>query len=63
MGLLSTEFNTLQDLFLDRLKDIYDAEKRICDALPDMIDSAKCQDLKNAMKSHLHDSVGHCTRD
>ena len=62
MGLLSTEYNTLQELFVDEVKDIYDAEKRICEALPDMIESAHCHHLKEAFQSHLQETQGHCAR-
>jgi hypothetical protein len=37
MALLSTEIETMDDLFVHRLKDIYYVEKRIVDALPKMI--------------------------
>ena len=40
--------NTLDDLFLDELKDIYDSEKRIVKALPKMAKSASTEELREA---------------
>lgn len=62
MRLLSLTFNTLQELFMHELKDIYDAENRICDALPKMVDAANSTDLKNAFRQHLNESQTHITR-
>ena len=62
MGLLSSEYNTLNELFFDELKDIYDAEKRLCDALPKMAESAHNADLKNAFNEHLRETEMHCSR-
>ena len=40
MGLFtSTEFNSLDDLFVNQLADLYDAEKRLTDALPKMAEA------------------------
>ena len=43
---------TLQDLFLDTLKDIYFAEKKILTALPKMAKAAQSEDLKAAFTKH-----------
>jgi len=43
---------TLQDLFLDTLKDIYFAEKKILTALPKMAKAAQSEDLKAAFEKH-----------
>ena len=50
---------TLQDLFLDELADMYDAEQRIVKALPKMAEAATCTDLKAAMEKHLKETEGH----
>ena len=50
---------TLQDLFLDELADMYDAEQRIVKALPKMAEAATCTDLKAAMEKHLKETQGH----
>lgn len=53
---------TLQDLFLDELADMYDAEKRIVIALPKMAKAATCNDLKGAIEKHLQETKGHVVR-
>lgn len=50
---------TLEDLFLDELADMYDAEQRIVKALPKMAKAATCDDLKAAIQSHLKETEGH----
>jgi ferritin-like metal-binding protein YciE len=51
--------NTLQDLFLDEVADMYDAERRIVKALPKMAKAATCDKLKKAILSHLKETEGH----
>jgi ferritin-like metal-binding protein YciE len=53
---------TLNDLFLDELQDMYDAEQRIVRALPKMVKAATCSHLKEAFQSHLEETEGHVTR-
>jgi ferritin-like metal-binding protein YciE len=54
MGLfMSKELNSLDDLFLDQLKDLYDAEHRIIEALPLMAEAAHSSALKEAFIHHL----------
>jgi ferritin-like metal-binding protein YciE len=63
MGLLSSnEFNNLNDLFLNQLEDLYDAEIRLTEALPKMADAATSQELKGAFKHHLEQTRGHARR-
>lgn len=50
---------TLQDLFLDELADIYDAERRTAKALPRMAKAATCDDLKGVLLSHLEETEGY----
>jgi ferritin-like metal-binding protein YciE len=44
---------TMQDLYIDQLRDLYDAERQIIKALPKMIRSASSEDLKQALEEHL----------
>jgi ferritin-like metal-binding protein YciE len=53
---------TLRTLFLAELADIYDAEKRICKALPKMAKAATCDDLKAAFTCHLEETKGHVAK-
>lgn len=50
---------TLQDLFLNELADIYDAERRIAKALPKMAKAATNPALKKAFELHLKQTEGH----
>lgn len=50
---------TLQDLFLNELEDIYDAEQRIAKALPKMAKAATSTPLKKAFEVHLKQPEGH----
>ncbi|MEO6004576.1 MAG: ferritin-like domain-containing protein [Opitutus sp.] len=50
---------TLEDLFLDELQDIYDAEHRISKALPKMAKAATDIELKAAFTAHLTETRGH----
>lgn len=54
--------DTLRDLFIDELKDTYDAEHRITKALPKMIKSAQSDELVSAFKGHLAQTQEHITR-
>jgi len=57
MGIFtSQEFNSLDELFIDQLQDIYDAEHRITEALPKMADTAHSPQLATAFKSHLQET-------
>ena len=53
MQLMKTELNNLEELFWDQVKDIYDAEHRIIEALPKMADAASDPQLKTAFQEHL----------
>jgi ferritin-like metal-binding protein YciE len=56
------EEKTLDDLFLDTLKDIYYAEKQIVKTLPKMAKAAQSPDLKAGFEKHLMESEGHVER-
>jgi ferritin-like metal-binding protein YciE len=62
MGLLSQEFNNLNDLLVHELKDLYDAEQRLTQALPEMAEAAHSQELKQAFLSHLAQTKTHVSR-
>ena len=53
---------TLNDLFLDTLKDIYFAEKKILTALPKMAKAAQSADLKTAFEKHEGETEGQVAR-
>jgi ferritin-like metal-binding protein YciE len=53
---------SIEDLFLDELKDLYSAEKQITKALPKLVKAASTQDLSEAFDSHLQETKGHVER-
>jgi ferritin-like metal-binding protein YciE len=53
---------TLEDLFLDTLKDIYFAEKQILKALPKMAKAAEDSQLKAGFEEHREQTEGHVER-
>ncbi|MEX0653163.1 MAG: ferritin-like domain-containing protein [Phycisphaeraceae bacterium] len=62
MGLLSSEFRTMDDLFVQQLEDIYDAETRLVSALGKMADAATAPDLKQAFEEHQRQTEGQVSR-
>lgn len=52
----------LSDLFLDTLKDIYFAEKKIMSALPKMAKAAQSAKLRAAFEKHLGETEGQVER-
>jgi ferritin-like metal-binding protein YciE len=53
---------TLQELFVDELKDLYSAEKQIVRALPKIAKATTSEELKAALLEHLEETKGHVTR-
>lgn len=58
----STHFDSLETLFLDQLKDLYDAEQRLTKALPAMEKAANHQSLKSAFRQHLQETQNQIRR-
>jgi ferritin-like metal-binding protein YciE len=56
------EMETLRDLFVHGLKDLYSAENQIIKALPKMIKSATSEELKEAFQTHLEQTKGQVER-
>ncbi len=62
MSLFSPTFNTLRDLYINELRDLYSAETQLIDALPVMAEAATSPELKLAFTSHLEETRGHAER-
>jgi ferritin-like metal-binding protein YciE len=62
MGLFSKDIQTMDDLFLHTLHDIYYAENKIVNSLPEMIDKASSSELKSGLTAHLGETKGHVDR-
>ena len=58
----SLEFNSLNDLFVNQIEDLYDAENRLTKALPKMAEAANSNQLKQAFQQHLTETQGHVSR-
>ena len=56
------KLNSLRELYMEQLRDVYDGEHQIIKALPKMIEKASSQDLKDALKEHLETTKQHATR-
>jgi ferritin-like metal-binding protein YciE len=44
---------TFERVYRDELQDLYDAERQIVEALPEMIEAASSEELKSAFEDHL----------
>lgn len=53
---------TLQELYVEELKDLYSAESQILKALPKMEKAATSKELKAAFRQHLEQTKGHAAR-
>jgi ferritin-like metal-binding protein YciE len=62
MRLTSLKLNSLRDLLVEELRDLYNAEQQLVEALPKMADAAKAPDLKSAFKHHLEQTRQHASR-
>jgi len=58
----SAQLNSLDDLLLDQLQDLYDAEQRLVQALPKMAAAAHQRSLKEAFQHHLRETQGQVKR-
>jgi len=64
MGLFSSSaaLNSFDDLFVEQLQDLYDAEQRLTKALPKMAAAAHNPALKSAFEEHLRQTENHVSR-
>lgn len=53
---------TIEDLFVEELKDLYSAEKQITKALPKIANAVSYQGLRAALENHLKETNGHVER-
>src|SRR4029453_16805262 len=62
MGLFTKDIETMDDLLLHGLQDIYYAENQIIKALPKLIEKATNRDLAKGLKDHLGETDGQVAR-
>lgn len=56
------KLQTLQDLFVHELKDLYSAENQLIKALPKMAKAATNDELRAGFEEHLEETKNHVTR-
>lgn len=56
------KLKTLHDLYVDELKDLYNAENQLLKALPKMAKAASDPQLAQAFTDHLEETAGHVDR-
>jgi ferritin-like metal-binding protein YciE len=52
----------LKELYIDELRDLYDAENRLVKALPEMAKNAESDELRAGFEEHLEQTKGHVDR-
>lgn len=56
------KINTLQDLYVEELRDIYNAENQLVKALPKVAQAANSDELRSAVEDHLDQTREHIER-
>jgi ferritin-like metal-binding protein YciE len=56
------KLDTLQKLYTNELRDLYNAESQLLKALPKMEKAASSEELKNAFEKHLEQTKSHVER-
>ena len=54
--------NSLRELFVEELRDLYDAENQLIKALPKMAEGSSSPELREAFEEHLEQTRNHATR-
>lgn len=53
---------TIRDLLVQEMQDLYDAERQLVKALPKMVKAAASEELSEAFENHLEQTRGHVER-
>lgn len=56
------KLSTLNELYIQELKDLYSAENQIVKALPSMVEAATSPELKSGFSDHLNQTKQHIVR-
>jgi len=56
------KLNTLEQLYISELRDLYSAENQLLKALPKMAKAASSPELQDAFEKHLEQTKGHVER-
>src|SRR5579859_6989783 len=61
-GRNTVEINSLRELYVEQLRDLYDAENQLIKALPKMAKEASSDELRQAVEEHLEQTRGQAER-
>lgn len=56
------KLSTMEELFLDEIRDLYDAERQLTRALPEMAGAASSDELRDVFEEHLEQTHNHIQR-
>ena len=56
------KLNSLKDLYVEQLKDLYSAENQLIKALPKMVEAASSDELRTSIEEHLEKTKQHAAR-
>src|SRR5689334_6488528 len=56
------KLDTLKKLYVEELRDVYNAEQQLVKALPKMAKGASSDELREALETHLDETKGHVER-
>jgi ferritin-like metal-binding protein YciE len=59
---MPSTISTVEDLLVDQIRDLYDAEKQLVRALPKMAKAASSDELRQAIEDHLAETTNQVTR-
>ena len=62
MRFTSLKLDSLRDLLIEELRDLYSAETQLVEALPKMAEAASSQELRLAFEHHLEQTREHGSR-
>jgi ferritin-like metal-binding protein YciE len=62
MRFTALKLNSLRDLLVEELRDLYNAENQLVEALPRMAEAASSNELKSAFSHHLEQTRQHVSR-
>jgi ferritin-like metal-binding protein YciE len=62
MGFFSKDIRTMDELFVQTLRDIYYAEQKILRAMPEMIEESANPRLRSALEQHMAETQNHVRR-
>jgi len=61
-GRIAVEINSLRELYIDQLRDLFDAENQLIKALPKMAKAASSDQLREGIEEHWEQTKGHAER-